>query len=66
MARCASCGIALSEAMPLCPHHHARDNGWAETNRIMCDFVHRGVVPPRLRTAERDEDPRRSLQEAAV
>jgi hypothetical protein len=23
-------------------------DGWAESNRIMCDFVHRKKIPPRL------------------
>jgi hypothetical protein len=23
-------------------------HGWAAENRIMCDLLHRGIVPPRL------------------
>ncbi len=66
MNRCASCGTELSEVTILCQHHHAYDNSWAETNRIMCDFLHRGVIPRRLRAADRDEDLRGCLQEAAA
>jgi hypothetical protein len=29
---------------------------WAAENRIMCDFIHRGIVPPRLPAAERADD----------
>jgi hypothetical protein len=29
---------------------------WAIANRIMCDFFHRGKVPPRLPQGERDDD----------
>lgn len=37
--------------------HHASDQAdqWALSNRIMCDFFHRGIVPPRLPVAERGE-----------
>ena len=65
MNRCASCGAEVSEAVSLCQHHHAHDIGWAATNRIMCDFVHRGAVPPRVSAPERDHDLRGCLQEAA-
>lgn len=38
----------------LCAGHHAgAETGWAAVNRIMCDFLHRGVAPPRLEPAER-------------
>lgn len=65
MNRCASCGADLSEAMSLCPQHHAQEAGWAASNRIMCDFLHRGLVPPRVRASERDADLRSCLQEVA-
>jgi hypothetical protein len=29
---------------------------WAEANRIMCDFFHRGKLPARLAQKERDDD----------
>ena len=50
---CASCGLQLREA-GLCPHHaFVNGDDWAEGNRIVCDFVHRGVVPGRLAEGER-------------
>jgi hypothetical protein len=30
------------------------DDGWAAGNRIMCDFVHRAIVPKRLAVDDRD------------
>ena len=47
---CALCGLRLANADgDLCAHHMfgGGDAGhWATGNRIMCDFVHRGIVPP--------------------
>jgi hypothetical protein len=65
MNPCASCGAELSPAMNLCPHHHAPQAGWAATNRIMCDFVHRGIVIRRVPVAEREAETRGCLQEVA-
>lgn len=66
MNRCNQCGIELHEAFTLCPHHHVHnDPGWAATNRIMCDFVHRGLVPQRVAPANGEDDFRRCLSEAA-
>ena len=57
MSLCASCGLQLSGDAGLCPHHHiAIGDDWAVANRIMCDLVHRGKIPPRLGLAERDDD----------
>lgn len=41
---CPQCGSAfLGEGV--CPHHSASYcEGWAESNRVWCDFVHRGRV----------------------
>jgi hypothetical protein len=57
MSLCASCG-QLSGDGALCPHHHFvyGDDSWAVTNRIMCDFLHRKKMPPRLTPPERDDD----------
>jgi hypothetical protein len=44
---CVQCGYPTSGADDMCAHHtssHADD--WAMGNRIMCDFLHRGVVSP--------------------
>jgi len=44
---CASCGFALSGTAALCRHHAVvYDQDWAVANRIICDLIHRGVVPP--------------------
>jgi hypothetical protein len=46
MSLCASCSLQLAANTSLCPHHHAAPaDGWAVGNRILCDFVHRGIVP---------------------
>lgn len=57
MSLCASCGLILSGTAQLCPHHHlVNGDDWFITNRIMCNFFHRGIEPPRLNAAERDID----------
>ena len=57
MSLCSSCGLQLSGNAALCPHHHMiYGDGWAQANRIMCDFFHRGFVPSRLTQNERDDD----------
>lgn len=41
----------------LCEHHaHEYDSAWSRANRVICDFFHRGKVPPRLEAADRDID----------
>lgn len=56
MSLCASCGLQLSGNAELCPHHHCvYGDNWAEINRIMCDFFHREIAPPRLSKEERNE-----------
>jgi hypothetical protein len=55
MHRCAQCGFELNADLALCPHHHMRDDRWAEWNRVMCDLLHRGRVPARLSAIEREE-----------
>lgn len=59
MSTCSQCGLQIASDFSLCPHHachniHGQD--WAVGNRIMCDFFHRGKVPPRLAPTERDDD----------
>lgn len=57
MSLCASCGLQLVGEGNLCPHHHTvYGDDWAVSNRILCDFFHRGVVPVRLSKHERDSD----------
>jgi hypothetical protein len=62
---CASCGLQLAGDSALCPHHHCVfGDDWAEGNRLMCDFFHRGKVPPRLPTEEPEDDLWPQLDEA--
>jgi hypothetical protein len=56
MNRCVLCGLELSGRDHLCRQHDVDNPGWAASNRIICDFLHRGVVPSRLSAAERDAD----------
>ena len=58
MSLCASCGVPLAGDESLCLHHHsgAYSDGWAMANRIVCDLVHRRIVPSRLSAADRDDD----------
>jgi hypothetical protein len=46
MSLCAYCGHATVGAW--CDYHAnvPDDDDWATGNRAMCDFVHRGIVPP--------------------
>lgn len=66
MSLCASCGLELSGDAELCPHHHRSDGeDWAGSNRILCDFLHRGKVPARLSASQRSEDVIVTTPEAA-
>lgn len=56
MSVCATCGLEIPDTTDLCAHHHrGGDAGWAANNRAMCDFLHRGRMPPRLPREQRDE-----------
>ena len=47
MSCCALCGMQLVGDAQLCPHHDfAAENRWAVDNRLMCDLLHRGIIPP--------------------
>jgi hypothetical protein len=57
MSLCSACGLPLADDGALCPHHHCvYGDDWAAANRIMCDFFHRGKVPPRLTRTEREDE----------
>jgi hypothetical protein len=48
MSLCALCGCPTADA-EICTYHisgFGDTSNWATGNRIMCDFLHRGVVPP--------------------
>jgi hypothetical protein len=65
MSLCPVCGQRLENAT-LCPQHcGGAVSGWATGNRIMCDFFHRGITPPRLKAADRVDDLARQPVEAA-
>ncbi len=47
------CGAQLYGNGELCAHHHGVVDDWAEANRIMCNFFHRGILLNRLRDENR-------------
>lgn len=43
--RCAYCGEATVDLSGICRFHSMlQADDWARANRIMCDFIHRGIV----------------------
>ena len=47
MASCARCGLITPDDAEICVQHVVADEpDWATANRMMCDFVHRRIVPP--------------------
>ena len=47
MHLCVLCAQPLLGRDDVCAYHlHGHGGDWATGNRIMCDFLHRGVVPP--------------------
>jgi hypothetical protein len=54
MSLCVVCVQSSPGAGSLCPYHVSSEQDWAVANRIMCDFVHRAIVPRRLAPADRD------------
>lgn len=57
MSLCPVCGLSVLSGLGMCSYH-ASNNGddWALGNRIMCDFFHRRIVPPRLAAADRVDE----------
>jgi hypothetical protein len=55
MNRCPYCGRLMVERGAMCTYHgNAADrDDWARGNRIMCDFIHRGIVAPALSVGPR-------------
>jgi len=42
---CAQCGQPAFDSGGLCTYHDSgHGDDWAEGNRIMCDFLHRGIA----------------------
>ncbi len=55
MTICLVCGITVPAGTAVCPGHAVMaDRAWSQSNRIICDFVHRGKEPPRLPPDERE------------
>lgn len=55
---CASCGLMITSDSSLCQHHASpSDDGFSDTNRILCGLLHRGTQPRRLTPEEREEQP---------
>jgi hypothetical protein len=54
MSLCIMCGGSNPDQGEICSYHMAAEESWSVGNRIMCDFVHRAIVPPRLEAADRD------------
>ena len=42
--------MLMADGEEICPHHlySPVEDGWAESNRIMCNFFHRQVIPKRI------------------
>jgi len=63
---CSVCGQRVVGNAGLCAHHAAvSTDSWAVGNRILCDFFHRGIAPPRLTAADRIDEATRRLAETA-
>jgi hypothetical protein len=46
MSLCVFCAQPTLGRDDVCAYHlHGHGDDWATANRIMCDFLHRGVVP---------------------
>jgi hypothetical protein len=59
MSLCVFCGHATLGGRDLCAYHDAtHEDDWAVGNRLMCDFLHRGIMV--------SSKPRRVGSEAAV
>ena len=65
MNRCVLCNSEGAGARTLCARHDVPEIGWPTSNHIMCDFLHRGLPPPRVNAVAYDDDLRRCLRDAA-
>jgi hypothetical protein len=54
MPLCVQCARPTFGTAGICSYHESgHSDDWPTANRIMCDFLHRGVTPPT--PCERDE-----------
>jgi hypothetical protein len=66
MSPCSVCGQRVVGNAGLCAHHDAvSTDSWALGNRILCDFLHRGIAPARLPASERIDEATQRLAETA-
>jgi hypothetical protein len=49
---CPLCGVQTLDGEMCAYHHYVYGADWAEGNRIMCNFFHRGVVPERVKAED--------------
>jgi hypothetical protein len=54
MSVCIVCGQSSPDRESFCSYHITPEENWSVANRIICDFVHRAIVPRRLPASERD------------
>lgn len=54
---CSLCGGLVPNGSGLCTFHtQGTEDGWAATNRIVCDYIHRQQPMSRLSVSEREEN----------
>lgn len=57
MSLCPTCMLPLSGDQVVHAYHLAVESGWADTNRAMCDLLHRKIpLPAKLSQADREVD----------
>jgi hypothetical protein len=43
MSLCLFCGLEVWGGNEICSHYYLRSLDWAKSNKIWCDYFHRGV-----------------------
>jgi hypothetical protein len=67
MSRCGLCGRPAAGPGEICVYHLSFPaDGWATGNRIMCDFLHRGITRARPREWTDDLDVLVGLLDEAI
>ena len=67
MSRCGLCGEMAAGAGEICVYHMSFPaDDWATGNRMMCDFLHRGIVPAGSRGRADDLDVFADLLDEAI
>lgn len=57
MRLCPYCGVEVLGDDGVCAHHAAvHGDEWHVSNRVMCDLLHRGIVPERLPEPQRADE----------